>query len=166
MSANSIEKLDQLRHLLDAAGINYDISSHEETIQSAEDGVASGRGTLAETAPTLILETEQGCIAAIIRGDTRLSYKKIKKALGLKNISLAKPDVVERETGASVGSVSLVNPGLLTIVDAQLLNMPLIHGGCGISHHTLSISPADLVRATQARVFDFTEPKDPPPANA
>lgn len=156
---DNVDPLDQLRRLLDAAGVSYDVSAHQETIVSAEDGVASGRGALAETAPTLILETENGCIAAIIRGDTRLSYKKVKKALGLKNVSLARPDVVERETGAQVGSISLINPQLLTIIDEQLLTMPIIYGGCGISQHTLRLNPADLVRITQARVFDFTEPK-------
>jgi prolyl-tRNA editing enzyme YbaK/EbsC (Cys-tRNA(Pro) deacylase) len=35
-------------------------------------------------APTLILQSEKGYLAAIIPGDRRLVYKKIKKELGLK----------------------------------------------------------------------------------
>jgi prolyl-tRNA editing enzyme YbaK/EbsC (Cys-tRNA(Pro) deacylase) len=157
---SSAERLNQLKNLLDAAGAAYEIFYHQEAILTADDGVASGRASLAETAPTFILETEKGYLAAIIRGDTRLSYKKIKKALGLKNVSLAKPDVVERVTGAQVGSVSLVNPGLVTIIDTQLITMPEIYGGCGVAHHTLRLSPDELIRVMQARVFEFTEPKE------
>jgi prolyl-tRNA editing enzyme YbaK/EbsC (Cys-tRNA(Pro) deacylase) len=160
------EQIDQLKHFLDAAGMAYEIFSHEETIISAADGASSGSRTLADTAPALILETEKGCLVAIIRGDTRLLYKKIKKTLGLKNVSLARPEVVQRETGALVGSVSLVNPGLPTIVDAQLLTMPVIYGGCGLPHHTLRMSPVDLVRVTQAQVFEFTVSKTDTPPDA
>jgi len=46
-------------------------------------------------APTFILQTEAGYLAAIIQGDTRLSYKKIKQKLGLKNVSLAAPEQVK-----------------------------------------------------------------------
>ena len=72
--------------------------SHPGAVLTAEEGVKRGIGDLAEMAPTLILETEKGYLAAIISGATRLSFKKIKKSLGLKNISLASPDVVLRET--------------------------------------------------------------------
>jgi Cys-tRNA(Pro)/Cys-tRNA(Cys) deacylase len=154
------KRLDRLREILDEAAADYRILSHSETIVSAEDGVERGMGSFAEMAPTLILETEKGHIAAIISGETRLSYKKIKKALGLKDVSLAKPDVVLRETGAQVGTVSLINQEFPTIVDSQLIRADAVYGGCGVQRHTLRINPIDLINVTQARVFDFTEPKE------
>jgi prolyl-tRNA editing enzyme YbaK/EbsC (Cys-tRNA(Pro) deacylase) len=160
LSKDEAERLDRLRQILDQAAANYRIFSHSETVVSAEDGVERGMGSLAEMAPTLILETEKGYIAAIISGETRLSYKKIKKALGLKDVSLAKPDVVLRETGAQVGTVSLVNPDFPTIVDTQVTRADAVYGGCGVQRHTLRIDPIDLVNVAQARVFDFTEPKE------
>ena len=155
-----VERLNQLRQILDGANVNYEILSHTETIISAEDGVARGIGNLAEMAPTLILESEKGFIAAIISGRTRLSYKKIKKMLGLKNVSLAKPDVVLRVTGAEVGTVSLVNLEFPTIIDSMLKETTNVFGGCGVPRHTLRIAPLDLILVTQAKVFDFTESKE------
>lgn len=160
LSKNEAQRLSQLKQILDKAGVNYKIFSHPETVISAEDGVERGMGSLAEMAPTLVLETEKGFIAAIISGETRLSYKKIKKTLGLRNVSLAKPDVVLRETGAQVGTVSLVNQVFPTIVDSRLTKIDVIYGGCGIPRHTLRINPLDLIKVTQANVFDFTESKD------
>lgn len=157
------EEFKSLRHLkqiLDQAGANYEILTHPGAVLTAEEGVKRGIGELAEMAPTLILQTEKGYLAAIISGATRLSFKKIKKFLGLKNISLASPDVVQRETGAQVGSVSLVNPNIPTIIDTRLEKFRAVFGGCGIPYHTLRISPIDLINITQADVFDFSEPKE------
>ena len=116
--------------VLDAGGADYTIIAHEENYSSAQDGAGSGLGTLAEMAPAFILSTEAGYLSAVIRGDTRLSYKKIKQKLGLKNISLAAPDMVRQVTGS------------------------------GIPNHTLRISPGAVIAITQARVFDFTELKN------
>ncbi len=159
-----MELLNQLKQILDQAGANYEILSHPGAVLTAEEGVKRGIGDLAEMAPTLILETEKGYLAAIISGATRLSFKKIKKSLGLKNISLASPEVVLRETGAQVGSVSLVNPDLPTIMDARVEKFRVVFGGCGIPGHTLRISPIDLINLTRANVFDFSEPKEQGPS--
>lgn len=154
-----MDQLEKLKQILDEAGAQYEIFSHDETIVSASDGVESGFGSLEEMAPTFILNTERGYLTAIISGKTRLSYKKIKKALGLKNVSLASPEMVIQATGAQIGYVSLINPGLVTIIDPQVTNSPQVYGGCGIPRYTLCINPHDLIRITQAQVFDCTEPK-------
>ena len=159
MKLRENEALLDLKRLLDTAEADYAILAHEETVVSAQDGVDSGFGDLRVMAPTLILKTEAGYLAAVIGGETRLSYKKIKKVLGLKNISLASLPQVLEATGAGVGTVSLVNPGLRTVLDRRLLELDYVYGGCGAPRHTLRIRVSELVAVTQAQVFDFTEPK-------
>ena len=152
---NEEERLHGLRQILGTAGARYEIFSHADTVRSAEDGVQQGIGHLDEMAPTLILETEKGLLAAILSGGTRLSYKKIKKALGLKNVALARPERVYEATGAEVGEVSLINPGFVTVIDIRLPDV--VYGGCGIPRHTLCIHREDLIRVTQASVFDLAD---------
>jgi prolyl-tRNA editing enzyme YbaK/EbsC (Cys-tRNA(Pro) deacylase) len=151
--------LERLNQLLNEAGVTYQFIAHDETIHSAQQGAEEGLGSISEMAPTFILASEQGYLAAVIRGDTRLSYKKIKKELGLKNVALATPDQVKQVTGAQVGQVSLINPGLVAIVDPLLLEKEKVYGGCGVPRRTLVLNPYDLVKLTGARVFDFTEKK-------
>jgi prolyl-tRNA editing enzyme YbaK/EbsC (Cys-tRNA(Pro) deacylase) len=153
------ERLSELKSLLNAAGIAYAILEHEQTISTAQEGAQTGLGSLSSMAPTFILKTEAGYLAAIIRGDTRLAYKKIKRQLGLKNISLASVDQVKEVTGAEAGYVSLVNPGIETIIDEKVIAMDVVYGGCAVPRFTLRIQPKDLVAIVRARVFDFTEPK-------
>jgi prolyl-tRNA editing enzyme YbaK/EbsC (Cys-tRNA(Pro) deacylase) len=153
-------RLAQLRTRLDVAGVAYTLQRHAHNIASAQDGVQTGLGALSVMAPTFILQTEAGYLAAIARGDTRLSYKKIKQKLGLKNVSLATPEQVKQLTGSDVGHVALVNHGLKTIVDERLMEIETIYGGSGEPQYTLGISPQAVVTLTQAPVFDFTEFKD------
>ena len=98
--------------------------------------------------------------AAMVGGDTRISYKKGKRHLELKDLSLASPEQVQQVTGAEVGYVSLINSGNATIIVSRVAEMDTIYGGCGTSNYTLQISSHDLISLTQAQVFNFTEPKD------
>ena len=153
------ERLKKLLNILDATQAKYSILTNANTVNSADDGVIQGVGQLEQMAPTFLIQSENGWICAVISGQSRLSYKKIKKQLGLKNISLAKPDDVELVTGAKVGTVALINPGLLTIVDSHLMTLETVYGGCGVPCHTLQICAADLIAVSQAQVFDFTDLK-------
>ena len=159
MDPHHLEKLNELCTFLDQAGARYAILQHIQALTSPEDGVSAGLGDLADMAPAFILKTERGFIVAVIRGDRRISYKKIKKVLGLKDVSLASPDRVKQLTGAEAGTVSPVNPGLPTILDACLLERKDVYGGCGVPLHTLKIRVEDMVAVTGAHVFDFTEEK-------
>ncbi len=151
----------RLRATLDAAGARYRILQHPQALASAGDGASHGFGPLEQMAPTLILRTEQGYLAAIISGATRLSYKKIKKHFGLRDVSMASPAEVLDVTGAEVGAVAMINPGLRTLIDTRLPSNGEVFGGCGIPHYSLAIHASDLVSVTAADVFDFTEPRNP-----
>lgn len=152
--------LEHLKETLNTANVPYTILAHDLTIRSAQEGVEQGLGELANMAPTFILRSEGGYLAAVIRGDSRLSYKKIKRELKLKNLSLASPEQVQEVSGSEVGYVSLFNAGLVTIIDSRLTEVDMIFGGCGVPRYTLKISPRDLIVLTQAQVFDFTEPME------
>ncbi|MBI1731578.1 MAG: YbaK/EbsC family protein [Gammaproteobacteria bacterium] len=150
----------RLRAVLDAAHARYRILRHDATVSSARDGADLGFGKLAQMAPTLILRSEQGYLAAIIGGDRRLSYGKIRRHLGIRDVSLASPADVLALTGAEIGSVALVNPGLRTLVDRELAERGEVFGGCGVPYHSLAIQAADLIRTAAAEIFDFTEPRN------
>jgi prolyl-tRNA editing enzyme YbaK/EbsC (Cys-tRNA(Pro) deacylase) len=152
-------RLDRLRRILDQAGAEYAILVHAQAVDSAEDGLAQGFGSLAVMAPTFLLSSDRGWLVATISGATRLAYKKLRRQLGLKDVALASPETVLQVTGAAVGTMSLVNPGLPALVDAHLATMDAVFGGCGVPHHTLRIRVRDLIAVTHAQVFDFTVPK-------
>jgi prolyl-tRNA editing enzyme YbaK/EbsC (Cys-tRNA(Pro) deacylase) len=153
-------RLNALRRLLEQHGCRFELSEQPENVHSAEAGAQHGIGSLEQMAPTFVLRAGDRFLAAIVSGATRLSYSKIKRELGLKDVSLASRDDVRAKTGSDVGWVCLIQPDLETIVDSRVAEQTVVFGGCGVPNHTLHLAPADLIRITRARVFDFTMPKE------
>ena len=77
----------------------------------------------------------------------------------MKDVSLAGPDLIRQAAGSEIGSVSLVNPGMPSLVDEQLMEKDNVYGGCGMAGYTLKINPQDLAAIIGAQIFDFTEKK-------
>jgi prolyl-tRNA editing enzyme YbaK/EbsC (Cys-tRNA(Pro) deacylase) len=152
----SLEKLDNLLTTKDA---DYSIFKEDSTIESATDGAARYGITLAETTPTLILKSGEKYFAAIICGNTRISFKKLKQALSVKDITMADPQTVLNFTGAKVGEVSLINLDLVTLIDSNVLKNKDCYGGCGVPKSTLRIDTHDLINLTNAKILDFTDPR-------
>ena len=66
---------------------------------------------------TLIFETDQGVIAALIRGDHEINESKLEKLLGCGEAKLASDDVVHRATGAPKGFAGPIGLSVKVIAD-------------------------------------------------
>ncbi len=62
-----------------------------------------------ETTKTILFETENGFVAAMVRGDYDVNEAKLKRYLKINKLELAKEEDVERLTGAKVGFAGPVN---------------------------------------------------------
>jgi Cys-tRNA(Pro)/Cys-tRNA(Cys) deacylase len=156
---NDKEKLQHLDNLLINAGADYSILMDESSLATASAGAKQYGISLQETTPTLILKTKDSYIAVIISGNTRISFKKLKQILNVKDISMADPQTIFDLTGSKIGEVSLINTELPTLIDIQVLQNKNCYGGCGIPNATLRINPKDLVKITKAQIADFTDPR-------
>ena len=151
------KKLENLNTLLKNEEADYSILTDSSTIETAAGGAQHYGISLSETAPTLILKTKDSSIAAIIAGTTRISFKKLKEVLQVKDVRMADPQAILELTGAQIGEVSLINPTLTTLIDLHVLQNKKCYGGCGVPKATLCIATQDLIRITNARIADFTE---------
>lgn len=150
-------QLEQLDKILKENNIDYSIYTDSFNVKSAQEGADLYNILLSETTPTLILKAKEKYYAAIICGNRRLSFKKLKQALKLQSISMADPQIILALTGARVGEISLINPGITTLVDIHVLENINCYGGCGVPNKTLRINTLDLIRITNAEVLDFSE---------
>jgi prolyl-tRNA editing enzyme YbaK/EbsC (Cys-tRNA(Pro) deacylase) len=149
-------RLIALDNFLKNNNADYAIFKDDFSLAKAADGAKHYGISLNETTPTFILKTKDQYYAAIINGNMRISFKKLKQALGVKDISMADPETVFNLTGAKVGEVSLINGELTTLIDHNVLKNINCYGGCGAPQSTLRINTQDLVRVTNARILDFT----------
>lgn len=151
--------LDELHEVYNRDNIDYELYKDKFSLKTANSGVDEYGIELSEAAPTLIIKADENIIAAIIRGDTRISFKKLKELLKIKNIRLATQEEIYNLTGARIGEVSLINKDTETLIDKKILEKKYVYGGCGIEKHTLKIKVTDLIRITKASVADFTNLK-------
>lgn len=152
-------QLSNLEKILRDSNVDYSLYKNNFIIETASDGAMHYGIALNETAPTLILKAKKQYYAAILCGNTRISFKKLKKSLGENDISMADPQTVFNITGAKIGEVCLINTHLITLVDKNILNNKNCYGGCGVPKTTLRINTLDLIRITNAQLLDFTEPR-------
>ena len=157
---NSNGQLNKINNLLKNQNADYSLLTDNVGIQTASDGAKHYGIALNETTPTLILKTKGRYYAAIICGNTRISFKKLKQALAIKDISMADPQTILDLTGAKVGEVSLINEDVITLIDNNVLKNKNCYGGCGVAKTTLRIDTQDLIRITNAQILDFTEARD------
>ncbi|MFH1542356.1 MAG: proline--tRNA ligase [bacterium] len=101
---------------------------------------------------TLIYETDQGLVAALVRGDHAINEVKLKKLLGVKDLTLGTSKVIEKVTNAPVGFAGPVGLKGLKIV-ADTLVTKVSAGATGANkqdYHLINVEygrdyKADLV---------------------
>ena len=153
--------LTKLRDLCDRYHVDYEIYLDQLPLKTARAGATEYGIDPSETAPTLILKVYDNMIAVILRGDTRISFRKLKMLLNAKHIHMAKASDVYSVTNAGIGEVSLINRQIQTYIDKKLLKKAYVFGGCGVKNCTLKIRTDDLIKLTNATILDFADFKRP-----
>jgi len=139
--------MDNIKAILNESKYDYEIIKHEKKIYSAQDGADYFGIEIGQTAPTLILSTDNGLMALIISGSKgKIDFDKLEDELGFVVKGLANKKDIEKSLGFSVGAIPLVGHGLPTIIDSKLYKYDYVYGGTGNEDYTLKISPEDLVQ--------------------
>lgn len=143
-----------LQTFLASKGIPFEILLHQQPIRSAQDGADYFGIELGQTAPTLILETDSGFVAAILSGDRgRLDFQAVADILSCQKVKLASPKQVEQITGYRIGTVPMVGLSLPCLIDRALFRYSAIYGGTGEAGSTLKISPKAVEELNQVVAY-------------
>jgi len=70
---------------------------------------------------TMIYATDQGIVAALVRGDHEVSEAKLRRALGCESVELAEDDIIEKHTFAPRGFAGPVGLKIRQIADRALM---------------------------------------------
>ena len=106
---------------------------------------------------TLVVHSDSGLGLAMVPVAHQLDLKAAAAAFGWKRASMAPVPLVERATGYVVGGVSPIGTTrrLPTVLDASALGHPRVFVSGGRRGLDLGLTPADLVIATGARVWEI-----------
>ena len=151
-----------LNHLL----IPYHTASFPPSTLKGAASVALALGlTEHQTVKTLIFETDkEEQVLIMVSGDMNVISGHLKKVVGSRNVQLASPDSVIATTGYKIGSIppfSWQPEGFRSFLDLELMSEALLAVGAGTWGHEILITPANLIKATNAMVVNFTNREKP-----
>lgn len=142
---------------LDGAGVEYEKLEHEPVYTSEQAAVVRGL-SLAQGAKSLLFKTKVGFVLVVVPGDRRVDSKKLKQALGVKDVRFAAANEVRELMGCEIGACYPFGniAGLRTLVDRALSRNDII--ACNPGRHDISIKMryADYKTLTDPEVVGVT----------
>lgn len=144
---NMSEKITRLINCLLNQNIEFRHIVFEHTTKTVDEAARVANTDPSNIVKTLILVDDKSNIyACIIPGDKRADIGKIKKILGIKNLSLASPEQVREKLGYEIGEVPPLCLDNIekVIVDTTVLTREKILGGGGSVNSLIEFSPRAL----------------------
>ncbi len=147
---------------LDEKRIPYELVMLAHKVRHLDEAADERSLPAGHLAKTLLAREVAGrrYVIAVVRGDRRLSLKKLARLMGAKALEMAPLDDVPRITGYQPGAVSPVGQrraDLPVYVDPHILELPRVSVSAGRHDAELELVPDDLLRAVQGLVADITE---------
>jgi Cys-tRNA(Pro)/Cys-tRNA(Cys) deacylase len=146
---------------LDEMGIPYEVLTHAHKARNVEQAAAERGVPVHKLVKTLLARCpDRRYVIALVRGDQRLSLKKLARVLGVKSLEMAPEADVPRITGYQIGAVAplgLRRGDVPIFVDHHILEEPRVSISAGRHDAGLELAAEDLIRAAGGQVADITE---------
>lgn len=147
---------------LDRLGVPYERRSFPTTTEKGAASVAHALGFRErQMVKTLVFETGAGeRVLVMVGGDQSAVSGLLKKAIGSRDVRMASPEAVLETTGGyAIGSIPPFGwqpEGFRSFLEASLMEEEVLGVGTGQWGEEILLAPADLVRASGARVVSLT----------
>src|SRR3989338_4154881 len=142
------KKMEQL-------GIKNKVLEHPPLVEAAQV-VAQLGYTLDDSVATLIMKADDNFIAVLRRDVTKISFKKIRKLLGLTSLRIATTEEFSKVTGLEVGTARFYVENVKTYIDKKVFEKKNILGGTGSLSYTFQCLSEDLKKLPNIQVVDVT----------
>lgn len=145
---------------LERRGLSYELHLHEGEVHTLEQA-AEERGMQPEQIiRTLVFRLEdRSYVIVMMPGHKRVSWPKLRRALGVSRIRTAHEQEVEAITGYQPGAVSPfgLSQSLRLFVDQEVANHEVISVGAGIRNAGVKLTSEDLLVSLNPEMGDFGE---------
>jgi Cys-tRNA(Pro)/Cys-tRNA(Cys) deacylase len=146
---------------LDEMGIPYKLLTYAHKARNVEEAAAERGVAVHQVVKTLLVRRpDKRHIIALVRGDQRLSLKKLARLVGVKLLDMAPEADVPRITGYQIGAVAplgLRRSDIPIYLDHHILEEARVSVSAGRHDTGLELAAEDLIRAVNGQVADITE---------
>lgn len=142
------------------AGVHHQVHAYEHDPAHGsygEEAAAALGLDPARVFKTLVVTVDGALAVAVVPVGGQLDLKRLAAACGGKRAALAEPRDAERATGYVLGGISPLGQRtrLPTVVDASALASQTVFVSAGRRGLEIELSPADLVKLTEAATADI-----------
>jgi Cys-tRNA(Pro) deacylase len=146
---------------LDEMDVPFRLLLHQHKATNVEEAATERGVPLSQVVKTLLARRpDQSHVIALVRGDQRLSLKKLARIVGVKSLEMAPPADVPRITGYRLGAVAplgLRRSDVPIYIDQHILEETQVTISAGRHDAGLELVTKDLIRAVSGQIADITE---------
>jgi Cys-tRNA(Pro) deacylase len=148
-----------LEEYLKKNSVWHRIIEKPETVHTADAAAKAGFELKRVTKSLVVLDQDKSPILAIIPGDRKLSFEKLKQAVNAKKVRLVPFEEAEQYSGYPPGATPMVchKVKMKVVFDKMLAQYDTIYGGGGTRTKLLELKAADVIRLNNAEVADIVE---------
>ncbi|MBI4454127.1 aminoacyl-tRNA deacylase [Candidatus Woesearchaeota archaeon] len=149
----------KLEEYLKQEGVWYNFVDKPETIHTADAAEKAGIELNRVTKALVLLDQDKNPILAIIPGDCKLSFSKVKEAACIKKVRMVPFEEAENYSGYLLGATPMVHHKhkMKVILDKKLVQYESIYGGGGERTKLLELKTKEIIRLNDAVVADIIE---------
>jgi Cys-tRNA(Pro)/Cys-tRNA(Cys) deacylase len=153
--ATTGEYSEHLRSFLVSNKIWHRFIEFDEPVKTVEQ--AADKVDADQIAKSIILvDSNNQPLMAILRANDRISYKKLKGLLSVKDVRLANSEEVLEYSGYPVGGVPPFNNLRRAVLDRQVLKIENVIAGGGDINKLVELRVKDIVDVVKPTIADLT----------
>ena len=131
----------------------------ETSARTANEAASSLGCEVGAIVKSLLFKTENSFTLCLVAGDKRVSLNRIKKALKIKDVSMASAEDVKNITGYTIGGVSPIGhlKKIEILIDKSLSRFNLLFAAAGHPNCVFKIDFTNLKKITNGVTEEITE---------
>jgi prolyl-tRNA editing enzyme YbaK/EbsC (Cys-tRNA(Pro) deacylase) len=147
---------EQLKLLLISKNVWHRFIEFSEPVKTVEQ--AGRKVQVEEIAKSIVMVDSRGdSLLAIVPAKSRVSHRKIKSLLAVRDVRLASPEEVLKHSGYPAGGVSPFNNINRVLLDPQVLKNETTIVGGGDVDKLMKIRTKDIVDILNPKIADITQ---------
>ena len=153
------ESVKRVKKVLKDFNPEMNIIILEESARTATDAANSINCEVGAIVKSLLFKAESNFILCLVSGDMKCSLNLLKKIVSVKDISMASPEEVKKQTGYTIGGVSPVghNNKIEILIDNTLERFINLYAAAGHPNCVFKINFKNLQKITNGKVKEIIE---------
>jgi prolyl-tRNA editing enzyme YbaK/EbsC (Cys-tRNA(Pro) deacylase) len=147
---------ETLKSLLTSKNVWHRFIEFSEPVRTVEQ--AARKVSVEKIAKSIVMVDSNGdSLLAIVPAQSKVSHKKIKSVLAVKDVRLASPEAVLKYSGYPAGGVSPFNNISRVLLDPQVLKSETAIVGGGDTDKLMEVRTEDIVNILKPKINDITQ---------